>query len=176
MKFSNNYKNIAYQRGATLVVSLAILVIITLLGVTAMRTSVFEEKMSSNLQDKQLSFQASESTLREGEAWLLTLTGEPVPVTSCSSYPCVLTHDPSREAWGNSHSWWQSNSAAFTGTMNQVNALPRFIVEYERFVPDDLTIGHGVPPGMQYYRVTGRGTGGSDETVTVLESTLPRRF
>ncbi len=59
------------QQGAALVVGLVLLVIVTLLGVTSLRTVTQEQRMSANQQDRQLAFQRAEQSLREGEAQLI---------------------------------------------------------------------------------------------------------
>lgn len=51
------------QQGATLFVALIILVVVSLIGVTAMKKASVEEQMSSNLYQKNLTFQASESAV-----------------------------------------------------------------------------------------------------------------
>ena len=51
------------QQGATLFVALIILVVISLIGVTAMKNANVEEQMASNLYQKNLTFQASESAV-----------------------------------------------------------------------------------------------------------------
>lgn len=51
------------QQGATLFVALIILVIVSLVGVTAMKNANVEEQMASNLYQKNLTFQASESAV-----------------------------------------------------------------------------------------------------------------
>lgn len=51
------------ERGATLFVALIILVIISLLGVTALKNASVEEQMASNLLQKNVTFQASESAV-----------------------------------------------------------------------------------------------------------------
>jgi len=53
------------QRGAVLVISLLFLVILTILGVTAMTTTTFEERMAGNTRDVGLAFQAAEAALRD---------------------------------------------------------------------------------------------------------------
>lgn len=58
------------QRGAVLMVSLMLLLIMTLLGLAAMNTTTMEEKMASNNQVRQQSFQGAETALRDAEAWL----------------------------------------------------------------------------------------------------------
>jgi len=56
-------RSIAKQQGATLFVALIILVLVSLIGVTAMKNANVEEQMASNLYQKNLTFQASESAV-----------------------------------------------------------------------------------------------------------------
>ena len=56
------------QNGAALVTGLIFLVILTLLGVTAMQTSIMEERMAGNARDRNIAFQAAEAALRNAEA------------------------------------------------------------------------------------------------------------
>lgn len=58
------------QRGVVLIVSLVILLVATLIGVSAMQTNRLEERMAYNSNDANLSFQAAEMGLRAGEQWL----------------------------------------------------------------------------------------------------------
>lgn len=67
------------QRGATLIISLLILLVMTLIGVTAIQTTTMEEKMAGNMRDQNLAFQAAEAALRAGEGWMGQQTSEPVP-------------------------------------------------------------------------------------------------
>lgn len=55
------------QAGAVLVTGLIFLVILTLLGITAMQTSTMEERMSGNARDRNIAFQAAEAALRDAE-------------------------------------------------------------------------------------------------------------
>ncbi len=52
-----------YERGTVLIMSLVILMILTILGITAMSTASLEEKMSGNTQESTRSFEAAESGL-----------------------------------------------------------------------------------------------------------------
>ncbi len=56
------------QSGAVLVIGLIILVVLTLLGVQGMRTNVAQERMASNMRERNVAFQAAESALRVGES------------------------------------------------------------------------------------------------------------
>ena len=64
---------ISEQRGATLAIVLIFLVLVTLIGVTAMTTTTLEEKMAGNLKDQNLAFQAAESALRDAKLDILGL-------------------------------------------------------------------------------------------------------
>jgi len=55
------------QRGATLLVSLVILAIVTVLGVAGMRNSNMELKMAASTKDRSLAFSKAESVLRSVE-------------------------------------------------------------------------------------------------------------
>lgn len=63
---SNHKKPVsAYrERGATLIVSLIVLLVLTLIGVAGMNTSVMQERMAVNSQNSNRAFQAAESTVR----------------------------------------------------------------------------------------------------------------
>lgn len=50
-----------HERGTALIMSLVILLILTILGVTAMSTSSLQEKMAGNLQDMVRAIEAAES-------------------------------------------------------------------------------------------------------------------
>ncbi len=52
-----------YERGTALIMSLVILMILTILGITAMGTASLEEKMSGNTQESTRAFEAAESGL-----------------------------------------------------------------------------------------------------------------
>lgn len=53
------------QRGAVLIVALLFLVILTMLGVTAMSGTMMEERMSGNSRDINIALQAAEAALRD---------------------------------------------------------------------------------------------------------------
>ena len=53
------------ERGAVLIVALLFLVMLTLLGVTAMTGTTMEERMAGNARDASVAFQAAESALRD---------------------------------------------------------------------------------------------------------------
>ena len=58
------------QRGAALVVSLIMLLLMTLVGVTAMQVTTVQERMVSNSRDLNVAFQAAETALKRGEDYI----------------------------------------------------------------------------------------------------------
>lgn len=62
------------QQGVALVVALVLLVLVTLVGLAAMRGTTMQQKMASNLYDREVSFQTSEAAIRAAASAILTNT------------------------------------------------------------------------------------------------------
>lgn len=173
------------QEGVVLIVSLIMLLMMTLLGVTAMNTSSMEEKMAGNSRDVELALESSETALRNAELWLANQAVELEPKSNGSTRIWTLNAmDPTTS---NAVNWWQERNTAWWGnnavaydasvTLPLINSDPYTIIEYKQFIPDDLLVGNGnSSQGITYYRVTARGTGGSDYAKVLLQSTTARRY
>ncbi len=169
------------QQGAALFISLALLLVLTLIGVTNVQTSTLEEKMAGNLRDLTLARSAAEAALRESERWLSQRTSEPVPQASCASNCDNVVWQLNALNSGNltASSVWTSGSvrAYAGGSLQAVTTPPKSIVEYHSFLKDSLTQGkQGDDSGRVIYQVTSRGTGGTDSAQTILQSTYSRRY
>lgn len=164
--------------GATLAVTLLLLFVVSLLGISAMQVSNFQEKMSSNLQDKELSFNAAESALAAGEAWILSLSQQPPVLATCSPFPCVQETYQNLDFSTQSSNWWQTNSAVYASQLHSLASPPRYIIEFLQFVPDSPEVGDSSKKstGTFYYKITARGTGSSNNAVSILQTTIGRRF
>ena len=62
---------ISQSRGMALVVSLLLLVAMTLLAVSAMRSTTLQEKMAANFNDREIAKQVAEATVRQVGTTLL---------------------------------------------------------------------------------------------------------
>ncbi len=62
--------SIQKQRGVVLLVCLIMLLVLTVLGVTAMSGSTLQERMAGGARDYNVAFQAAEASLRVGEAYV----------------------------------------------------------------------------------------------------------
>lgn len=163
------------QHGATLPITLIILLLITIIGIAALQSSLFEEKMSASSRDRERSFEAAETSMSDGQSWLFSLTQFPNSSTNCSSVPCVLTYNPSIYPEFQSPSWWATNGTTVSTTATA--SLPKYVVEYQRFVSDDKTIGYNyVTQGSHFFRITSQGAGITDKAKTILQGSLKRRF
>ena len=66
----------AGQRGVALVVALLLLVVITLVGLAAVRGTIMQQKMAANLFDRQIAFQGAEAAMRAATARIAANPGD----------------------------------------------------------------------------------------------------
>ncbi len=56
-----------HQQGASLVIALMFLIVLTILGLVAVRSSTVQERMAGNDRDRAIAFEAAEAALRDAE-------------------------------------------------------------------------------------------------------------
>ncbi|SMF01310.1 type IV pilus assembly protein PilX [Alteromonadaceae bacterium Bs31] len=175
----NIQHSIQQQRGVTLAVTLVLLLVVTVLGVTAIRSAVVEEKMTANLRDKHIAFEAAEAALSDAETWLDVQMEYPTPTSAGTNSVWSYSSPGSGDWWNtNSLAWWNTKAISVTGNSMQ-HAVPRYVIEERAFVQkgENLTIGFGEnKQGKYYYQVTARGHGGSESTRSHLRTTFIKRF
>lgn len=59
------------QSGVVLVISLIMLLLLTLIGLSGMQSTILEEKMAGNMRDRNRAFQAAEAALKDGERHII---------------------------------------------------------------------------------------------------------
>ena len=167
------------QRGAILVTSMLLLLVLTIIGVTVMQMSRMQERMAGNSRDINLAFQAAEGALRGAEAFVEALNDPPV---NCSTSPCEIWAEGSIEGTtaNQNAEWWETNGQTFgLEPIDGVRETPGAVIEQLAFVSTDgggLVRGHDVPDGRDFFQVTARSTGGSGEAEIVLQSTYATKF
>lgn len=177
----------AAQKGVVLVVSLMILLTMTLVGITAMRVTVLEERMSGNLRDQNLAFQASESALMYGIEWVRNLPDAPDANESGSNKVWeegVLGTSPPMGDFGDPDDELDTGYIEFGAIDNMeepnllgVVAQPRLVVEESQFIPDDLSPEtRATRTGVIYYTVTALGYGGSANARSMVQAVVAKRF
>ena len=162
----------AQQRGSALIISLLILVVLTLIGITAMGTSGMEEKMAGNDRDKQVAFQSAEVALRGAEAAIEDLASTAGFDGTNGQYPEGTRLDFSPD----SAVWTGTASAVYAGAVvPEAKTAPRYVIQILATQGNqDVNIGgYGTNSGVGkvvQFRVTARGTGISDTSSVILQS------
>lgn len=140
------------QQGAALLIAMVMLLIVTIIALSSVQSGIVQERISANLRDHQLAFQAAEAALRVGER---ARAGDPgfigLPV---GQVPAPLVDV---QALFLSGLWGNANDVPLTG----VSRPPRYITEELAFDGDGQT---------SMIRVTAFGFGARDETSVVLQS------
>lgn len=168
------------QSGAVLAIGLIMLLLLTLIGLTGTRVTGLEEKMAGNNRDRNLAFQAAESALKAGEAYLGSTT--PLPAFDCTNglYPyngtgcaapnVISTTAPLPSVWENIN--WSTYSVAYSGALG-ISVSPRYIIEQMPCV-DANNDGDCSDAGVDQnvYRITARATGATADSVVMLQSIL----
>ncbi len=109
------------QQGVVLVTALVFLVILTLLGITAMSTNTLDERMASNSQDLNRAFQAAESGITKAFFSAGTFAGTTTGFTSAGSHADLGVYKSdlnfnSNYSGSSPISFTNINSAASAGT------------------------------------------------------------
>ena len=164
-----------HERGAALIIALLLLLLMTVLGVSAMRTSTLQERMAGNVRDSNLAFQAAEAGLRSGEA-MLDAASIP-PFTGSSGLLDVPKDAAGQAAYWNAFDW-AGNSRVVTVT--GVATSPQYVIEDMSSVGAASCSDCSVVLGQAYadtgfYRITARAVGGSTDAVAILQTTYFRQ-
>jgi type IV pilus assembly protein PilX len=170
------------QRGITLVIALIFLLVLTLLGVTAMQSTVVEERIAGNTRDKDVAFQSAEAGLRAGET-LLTGVGGLAP-NVCTAPGMVFGAAPNAGLINNvgggagvqyastaywlAQLWDATDSRATSAAMTGAQAAARYVIEYVAG-PGSTTITQ--PSGtVMMFRVTAKGGGVTPGSISILQT------
>jgi len=155
------------QRGATLIIALIFLVILSLLGATVASNNTLQERMSGNTRSRDLAFEAAEHAIRDAEIFLNNPDGDGVPANNAAYLAAHAVagdingllsngdaHDNDSTYWRDTFNW--NGRIAPANLINGVNAQPSYVIERM-----GLTT---------YYRVTARGIGRSADTIAILQT------
>ncbi|MGX5650433.1 pilus assembly PilX family protein [Hydrogenophaga borbori] len=165
---------IGRQRGVALVVALILLVLMTLVGLAAMRGVALEERMSANTYDRGLSFQAAEAALKEAESIVETARPTPAALAACVNGICGAPNPANTERWLDpllavppNPGGWHSATVVVNGG---ISITPQYIIEY---LGDTFPCQPGNPASTndcKRYRITARSAPGADRAVVMLQS------
>lgn len=178
------------QRGSALIVSLLLLIVLTLIGMTTMRTSRLETVMATNARESAIAFEAAEAALRDAEQFI-------EDVVSVAAFGGVggglLGIDDAEPNYHSTSTWSATNSKVYGSNPNNlvpdlpyVAQQPRYIIKYVGEVTNlagqNLSInigGYANQPGSQtfsMFRITSRGTGRNSESQVVIQTHYGKIF
>lgn len=168
------------QRGVALIMAMIFLLLATLLGVTAMSTTALGERMAGNMSNKNLAFQAAESALIAAETWIRSQINKPVFDPGNIADGLHLPSTTSTPVWDVSTGIWSSTDVVAYSGLSTVNTQPAYIIEDLGEVADvsgSLVLpGNYKSSGKNLFRITSRGTGGTDTAVATVQSVYEKRF
>ena len=169
MRTPLRYGKPARQGGATLVIALLILILIMMIGITAVTTSNTQYKLAGNLQFEDGAMNSAEAAVSAAENWLITSTSAvpPVPHYLDAGFATANVTTgllPITPAVSNatllSMTWSDSNSQSVGG-----NSAQRYVIQM--MSSNNLLTGPSAAVGRQgaavcnkvnNYLITGRGT------------------
>lgn len=180
----------AHERGAVLVVSLLLLLVMTLLALGASQSTRLQERMAGSARNHDLALQSAEAGLRAGERYLGGLSSAPLGAWDCSSGRCRiyergdltddlgLTYEDQAfkaRTWWTARAWDYASSDLIGGAEGLARDDPQYYVEDIGEVCDSVGIGMtGQTPCRAFYRVTTRAEGGTEAAQVVLQSTFAK--
>lgn len=174
------------EAGAVLVVGLVMVLLISIIGVSAIRGSNLQESMAGNMRERNLAFQASESALRIGEGMVSDQVSRPLMTDSQGLYNDTFRTPASSILTFSNADWIDATKVKVTTlTLDDVSREPTYIIEQ---LDPDIGLGAAMEgsaidlEGMQNtgditpYRVTARGFGGSVNSIKTLQTSYNRRY
>lgn len=170
------------QKGAALIVSLVMLLLITLLGLASARSVSLEEKMAANSYDRNLALQAAEAALREGETYAetnkptpaytdadATCPTSPSAINNCTNGVCPIPDKDCASRWNPSSGFtgWVSASTSL-GTL--AGTAPQYFIEYLGTSFPCTDGGSSDPMNCKRYRITASSNPGTGRATVTLQS------
>jgi type IV pilus assembly protein PilX len=160
------------QRGVALIVVLILLIVMSILGIAIMRSSAMQERMSANLRDRSIAFQAAEGALRFAQNQVLGGgswdTQIPTDDDCGASGICPTGSDPV----------WMSLPAGSYDEVLLDGAPPQYWIEYLGVGPGYKGACDTLPPSVDcqspMYRVTARSRAQGRADVVVQANIVSR--
>lgn len=160
-----------YQRGAALILSLLLLLVLTLLAISSMQNTVLQERMVSAEREGMISLEIAESAIRDAEIFIDALT-------SLAGFNGTNGLYPIGEAGPDpiDPDTWSGTGVVEGNVVTGVGVTPRYFIvhEGEARQAEDIMIGdgYGAPPPQdaQAFRIVAWSPGVSGESQRVIES------
>lgn len=172
------------QRGVALIVSLILLVVVTLLGLSGMQNTSLQERMSGNMYDRSVAMQAAEAALRAAEA---AISANPGGGVDCTAVACDVI--PANTFDNDSTDWTDVAAPFLVNTAVAGGAIPQYHIQFIAQGDQEDPLGQsqsanaaqyggsGSGRPVNFYRITVRSAmpaANSTRAFVVLQSTAYR--
>lgn len=174
------------ERGVSLVLVMIFLVILSMLGISAMQSSTLSSRIARNETDRNVAFQAAESALRDAENDIAYRRFDRTACTpstmGCRTFEGLLNFDVActdglcdtvgaalaTNIWETAAIWATTGSSVAYGTHTGAAGLP-LVFRQPRYIIEGFQTGLD---GSTVYRVTAVGFGASESTQIMLQTSV----
>lgn len=172
------------QRGVILAVTMIMLLLLTIIGLSSMSVATLQERMAGNALDRNYALQAAEATLRHAE---LRIARElsPASFSAVSEGTCASGGLCKSSDFLHDHPWNAVNWDSGSGNYARYKDFPdleagetRFVIEYTPKPGCEPRKGGNrvkEPPAFAKYRVTANAPGRSTTSRVLLQSVYRKR-
>nr|WP_255491053.1 PilX N-terminal domain-containing pilus assembly protein [Spartinivicinus marinus] len=173
----------AKQEGAVLFVSLIILLVLSMIGISAANRSNIDAKISANYRDYNIAFQTAEKALIEAENYVNDDVVTLALFTDNGDNGLYSKNAINGSMW---HEWENISTQALTTQQMEsyeVNGMPEYYIEnYATIKPDSAILnqdnyGEATVLGeIEVFRVTAKGVGSSPDSQVILQSMYAKQM
>lgn len=175
----------ARQQGISLVIVMIFLVILSVLGITAMQGSTLSSRIARNEADRNLAFQAAEAAIRDAELDIKGLRFDNavcVPasagcrterinrgdnfVSACTDGLCDTLAPFTSAVWEDNTKWASGGGSVVYGSYTAAASLPT-VAQQPRYLLEYFPIGDAT-----VYRITAIGYGSNTSTQVMLQTAV----
>jgi type IV pilus assembly protein PilX len=183
MKRNIQYNLVKKEQGVVLFMSLVMLLIITVLGLSSVQTAGMQERMARNSRDSNLAFVSAEAALKTAESIVSQYVIEDSFATLVGAHDGLYF----KNSYNSTQNWegfdWENGTYYVADAIQGTAAVPKYIVEVlETVVAYDHTlnlnnIGQDTGAGLTHvFRITAYGTGGTSSAHVMIQSTYGKRL
>ena len=170
--------------GVALFISLVLLLVLTILGVSVVQTTSLEIRMARNEHDTLLAFEAAESALRDAEVAIEATTSTFAYNDGGAGGLWDIPDLTDGNRWEDTAVWSDGRTIVAPTAVSAVatQAQPRYMIEHVASVQRDENAYQqdneyntaGSADSVEVFRVTALGFGGSQNSRVMLQTTYGR--
>jgi len=162
------------QRGSVLILALTILMVLTVLGISAMSGSNLQERMAGNTRDYEIAFQSAEAGLRAAENYINSISNLN-DFSTTGGTGGKYTRDYNGQAWKDNGIWPSPTTSSSTAPSFNfiIQELDTTVDAPEAQSLESVSYSNNAPPisgSIVVFQITARGYGLSTNSRVMLQS------